>query len=275
MQISLKSNLSLIWAIGLVFLLSSCYENKEGCLDLASSNYDPTADVACEDCCTYPKASIGVTHRVEAADMPVSFSKGDTLTNDLEEQIAILNAKFYTHGYSFTGSSTTTRVEDELSFVDAMGEQQSIEDDITMISATTFKYDIGTIMNYGDYTSLKFSLGVPEVLESASSITLPSDNPLAFAGDSLIVDNQYMHAWVVLQQVGYHNEDNFSDTVKLTLPYTYDISIDINQLQGQSITGTCLLYYKELIKGLDYKTMSASQIKSQLEANLPNIFTSF
>ncbi|MAX10134.1 MAG: hypothetical protein CMG13_04665 [Candidatus Marinimicrobia bacterium] len=38
--------------------LDNIYDRKEGCLDKRADNYDPDANAACENCCSYPEGSV-------------------------------------------------------------------------------------------------------------------------------------------------------------------------------------------------------------------------
>lgn len=271
MQISARSNLSICLML-ISLTLISCYENKEGCLHLDATNFDPTADVACEDdCCNFPTARIGVSHIV---DTTVGLVLGDTFDYHNNIQFAIDQAQFYTSGFSFVNETQMARTTDQLKYSDASQNEQSIEDDIVLIRATQYQYDIGQFRSWGEYTKLDFGLGLPQELETATSLVLPTDHPIAVAGDSLKVNDQYVHAWLVLRQIDHHME-GASDTIIVTSPdQSYSLDITAENLRGQNIQATFQINYKMLINGVDFNSQTKTEISNIVAENLKTAFRS-
>ena len=48
----------------LTFLLSGCYEDRKGCLDLRATNFDIDADRECDGCCVYPQLRLVFEHKL-------------------------------------------------------------------------------------------------------------------------------------------------------------------------------------------------------------------
>ncbi|WP_116125057.1 hypothetical protein [Lewinella sp. IMCC34183] len=68
----------------LALLLTACYEERIGCTDPDSANYDLQADAACPDCCTYPALSVRLTPVWGADNVVVGQSYADGAGNTFQ-----------------------------------------------------------------------------------------------------------------------------------------------------------------------------------------------
>ncbi len=267
MPISRNSkNLNIVFGLLVIMLsLSSCYENVEGCLDPDSTNYNVAADVDCEDCCTYPALSLLVAYVLEET----TYNRIDTVTNDIGIEFVIEDAQFYFSEVVLSDGTDDYRIDKTFEYSDVNGTERIAIDDISLVSPSVFRYLLGTFTQSNDYTSLMISLGVPEIIDKAQSITVPSDHPLVQAGDSLfIVDqNQYVNSWILLRQVGVHD---VADTLQITgtdFTYVFD-NILISQARGSSLDVNIKIDYEQLILGIDYNTLSKSEVIATIGSNL-------
>lgn len=268
MLISRKSsnlNITTLVAI-LVIGLSSCYENMEGCLDPDSSNYDVTADIACEDCCTYPQLSIFVNHKYDEA----GFSRTQIITNDIGERFVILDVQTYLSGITLINGDDQFTVEEIIEYESIDGNTESIPDDIILVTPNKVKYDIGTFTHANTYNSLNLQLGVPSVIDNALSITVDQGHPLAIAGDSLYLNdqNKYVESYIVIRQIDVHKTP---DTLQIIAPSwsfaSHDLAIE--QLRGSSVSLSFDMDYLSLISTIDYNTMTKDEIKTKIGSNFP------
>ncbi len=261
-----RKNLNLfIVVIILTLSFSSCYENQEGCLDTNSSNYDVTADIECEDCCTYPTLSLLVAYGLD----DTSYNRIDTISNDINIDFVIEDAQIYFSNISLGDGNEEYRIEETFEYSDINGDDQVAIDDIVLVKPTIFRYTLGTFTKSNDYTSLMINLGIPEVIDNAESITVTSDHPLVQAGDSLYINNQnqYVNSWILLRQVGVHDVADTLQIAGTDFTYLFD-EIVINQTKGSSLDLSININYKQLIKMIDYNTMSKSAIIDKIGTNL-------
>ncbi len=248
-----------------MIFFASCYQNVEGCLDPNSSNYDVTADNACEDCCTYPTLSLTVGFfKGDSA-----YNRIDSIPNNNEIFFIIEDIQMYFSDISVSDGSENFRITETLNYVDNSGEEQEIIDDVVLVKPTAIRYPLGTFIEANDFNSFLLSLGVPEEIDDAQSIELSADHPLAIAGDSLyIVDqNQFVKSWIVLRQIGVHD---VADTLQIDMPrfdYVFE-NLDINQERGSSLDLNVRFDYFKLINDIDYNTMDKSQVIEQIGNNL-------
>ena len=268
MPISRNSkNLNPFYGLVIILLcLSSCYENVEGCLDPDSSNYDIAADVACVDCCTYPTLSLLVAY-VFGED---SYNREDTIVNDMGMEFVIEDTQVYFSEIVLSDGANEYRIDETFDYSDVNGTDRIAIDDIVLAKPEVFRYSLGTFTRSNDYTSLKVSLGIPEIIDEAQSITVTSDHPLVQAGDSLYIadQNQYVNSWILLRQIGVH------DTVdKLQIPgtdftYIFDNDILISQERGSNLELNIKIDYEKLIEGVDYNSMSKAEVIAKIGDNL-------
>lgn len=72
--------------------LSSCYEDRIGCLDPDATNFDERADEACPDgCCSYPALSLDVTRLWG----DTTLASLDTLVDGAGNEFALTRFRFY------------------------------------------------------------------------------------------------------------------------------------------------------------------------------------
>lgn len=247
-------------------ILMGCYENKEGCLDLDSSNYDVTADNACDDCCSYPELSLLISQFVGED----GFNTRDTFINNIGREFIIKDLQIYISQIVVDGLTESYRTTDLLKVTIGSVEDQVI-DDIVLLKPSSLRYTIGTFIQFGQFNELSLTLGVPQVIDQADIIELPTGHPLLMAGDSLYVSdsNQFVKSRLVLHQIGFHDEP---DTIQLLTPACdYTVNIDIDSDRGSNLTIPISVDYLPLLSGIDYETMTPSAISQSLSDNICNV----
>ncbi len=256
-------------ALGLIVVilgLSSCYENVEGCLDPDSANYTVTADINCEDCCTYPTLSLLVSYFLG----DVSYNRQDTFINDLGVEFVIEDAQIYFSEIVLSDGSNDYQIEDTFEYTDQSGNDQAAIDDIILAQPTKYRYTLGTFTYSNEYTSLSVGLGIPEEIDQAQSITVTSDHPLVAAGDSLYIadQNQYVNSWILIRQIDVH--DMIADTLQIPgIDYTFVFdNLQISQARGSSVDAKIKVDYQLLVQGIDYTTMNKSDVVNKIGDNL-------
>lgn len=243
--------------------LGACYENAEGCLDPDSANYDVAADVDCDDCCTYPTLSLLVAYGFGED----GYNNDDTITNDIGMQFVIEDAQVYFSELILSDDAKDYRIDETFSYIDILGNAEVAIDDIILAKPSTFRHTVGTFTNSNIYTRLQLGLGIPEEIDQAQSISVTSDHPLAQAGDSLYVTNQYVNSWILLRQIGVHV---VTDTLQITGPdfmYLFE-DLDLSQTRGSSLDINIKIDYDQLISGVDYNTMNKTTVANKLYSNL-------
>ncbi len=264
-----NSNLRYVIFILILYSISSCYENVEGCLDPDSSNYDVTADIECDDCCKYPQLSMLISHRYGDD----SYQLGDTVVTNQGKEFAIDNVHFYFNNFVLNSANKAYHVENQIELTDNTGMATTTPDDILLVNPSTFRYSLGTFTHSDKYLSLTCSLGVGTNINSAQEIIVESGHSLAIAGDSLYHSptQRYISTRILLRQIGVHS---VPDTILVFAEYDYQLDIDVTQERGADTSINIHIDYMEALKELDYTSMTKLQITEIFKNNLREIIKS-
>lgn len=218
-----------------IIILSSCYDETDGCLDSAATNFDFFADVTCEDCCSYPDLTI----RFEP------FWGDEFLDSDstyfLEgDSIRFLDISFLAYDFSITNDPIDIEIEETFDVTSLAGVELSFKEDIAYVTNNQFNYTLGTIRESGTATALSFNIGLDPELDVITPDNFETGNPLFDNQDSLYcaTTNNYTKVKLVLEHktldadtIVYNLKGNPLDIVEVPLDSTYaqgvDISIDI------------------------------------------------
>lgn len=161
-------NLFFVLAFSFVLFTPGCYEPKEGCLDIAATNFDPTADQDC--CCTYPELIFSIDHLADTVRLSPDSIYHDIAGNPFK----ISYFQFYISDIRLIrGDGSFEQVADTLQvyYVADLGVDSVIlPDDFTLINQGGFSFGAGVLKATGDFEQIAFKIGIGEpVLRSFPS----------------------------------------------------------------------------------------------------------
>ena len=148
------------------FILSSCYEPQEGCLDIDATNYSISADDPCATCCTYPTLTLAFNHLVESTEDTVSLRYGVFYPNEgtaiTTDSFMLDRARFFISNVLLVQEdSTTVDVEEELELEFASGDPQTVSDNFANLDRSTFSArTIGYYQNRRCFQRNSFHFGI-------------------------------------------------------------------------------------------------------------------
>lgn len=248
--------------------MCSCYENQEGCLDIRATNYEVTADVECDDCCTLPTAGI----RLTTFNRDTTFRLGDTIVNDLGQQIILL-------GLVYFASDLQLGVEGELvAAVDSLvlatdTDTFAIAASVARVNRRVTSFTFGTFLDDGQITEVRFNLGLPaEVV--GRSVEGPTSNAVSTDPDSLVSEDLAYTTQRLRVVVG----PELVDTMVLNVPATLGavpvtVAVDTFTVRGQNKFVDLNVDYGIWFDTIDFTTMSAEEIAQRLQTNLSQAFS--
>jgi hypothetical protein len=268
------------WLFLLVlFLFVGCYEPKEGCLDLEATNYDVSADDPCPNCCKYPVLSLLFQHHIAPANQPDTSMT--IFYNKKYQSVLDTNHYFYFDRGRFFISDLKLVREDglEIGVQDSFwlpllgGDSVYLEDNYSKHDREIFAAaNLGTVRTDGQFTGVKFLLGLSPTVQQAWVDTLTAGHPLAAENDSLSY----------LDGVGYlpvHLSIR-PDTLPGTLPIDFvftegkQISLDFEQPtsidRGFNIKLTLRMNYMTLFRDIDFKNDSEAVMREKIDSQLSN-----
>ncbi|MCC6461129.1 MAG: hypothetical protein IT260_11700 [Saprospiraceae bacterium] len=266
--------LQLLLPLLLLLLLTCCAEQEEGCLDIEATNFNAAADKSC--CCTYPSLNFEILHRFDTLvwkpDTAYSYAPG--------KWFRMKSIVFYLSGFQLTQNNFDIPVSDTLGFK-AWGSagdtiSQTLTNDFLLVRRTATAYKAGTFRPSGEFTDLQFGLGLPAEAQEVIPALAPSGHPLRLQGENLWLgrDTGFVALKLVLTR------DSLSSTPPDTLVFSRP---DFEQLvikksglfqhqSGYNFDLTLTLDYRELFRDVDLSAGSISALKTQIIANLPQVF---
>lgn len=159
--------------------LVSCYEQKEGCLDVLASNFQLDADIDCcrknnECCCNYPQLTLSLKHQIEGENL----TQGQVYHTALGQPFFVESIQFFLSSLVLVDGEEQFGIDDMITLETVDGSEVSLSDDITVITSQSFSYSIGQFERPGIYNALRFDLGVDEPEKSADASQFETDHPL-------------------------------------------------------------------------------------------------
>ncbi len=258
---------------------SACFEPASGCLDVAATNFDASADQDC--CCEYPQLILDVFQHYDS----LNFAKTENpiypapLNGHL---FRLKSVAFYLSDFQLVQNGIPYTVADTVQLRTFGATNQdtvtsTFTDDFLLIRRLSLSNEVGSFRQDGRFDLARFRLGLSAAAGRVIPRLAPTGHPLRTQADSLWhgPDMGYIFMQVVLTR----------DTASATLPDTISLSrADVGDLFLQTIapvqhtTGYDLHLqldadYKKLIEGVDLTVHDITAWKSRMITNLPGVFS--
>jgi hypothetical protein len=268
---------TLILFLAALFILSACYEPKEGCLDVTATNFDPGADEDC--CCLYPQLKFRVFQKFGTR----TWVPGDTVQTPAGEWFRLHGAAFYLSGIQLRQGAAAFQATDTVHLrVFAAGGGDTLSKtflkDVLLVHPPvgTVDFTIGTFSTLGTFDQLVFRVGLPDSVQRVVPSSARAGHPLALQSDSLWLgpDLGYLDGQLIFSR------DSAAATVpdtlrflpgelQLPLMFTGQVTRGI----GQDLLFVLEVDYRRLFEGIDLSTGDPAAWKQQIAENLPFAFT--
>ncbi|MBK8501249.1 MAG: hypothetical protein IPL46_03050 [Saprospiraceae bacterium] len=248
MQVNRRLTILLLFTI----LLLSCYEKKEGCLDVLAANFNLEADVdCCQDpgtcCCEYPKLSFSIKHQFGSENL----SRGRLYTTDLGQPYYIDTIRFFISNVRLLDGNEYA-VSDTIIIKSSNGEEVARPDDVAIVSSTSFSIELGDFVRPGIYSNLSFVVGITEPERTASYDQFESPHPLA-ENQTRLKDS--ISKSLLLYDVGLIPDTLDGAVSHFQLPASFtvliNLPVEIIKEPGKSITIPLGIDYQKWLETLD------------------------
>lgn len=257
---------SVIWA--------SCYEPKEGCLDISATNFNAAADEDC--CCEYPKLILAVNQVYDT----LPFKSDSLYPDDQGHLFRIKSVLFYLSEFSLTQNSVTYQVTDTINLKTYAGAdtvRQRFTDDFQLVRRSPVTYTIGTFPQDGLFNNLIMRLGLPDKAQQVVPSQAPSSHPLGVQAENLWVNQTDGYVWLQAVVV----RDSMSNTVPDTLRFTkadlgnksYGFAAQLMHQTGYDFPVILTVDYQKMFKGINWSMHDISAWKNQINSNLNTTFS--
>ncbi len=262
--------------------LTSCYEPKEGCLDINATDYDVESDDPCPDCCTYPILSITPLHQVLVKNTLDSFVNlkynffYPAPSSDMDT-FAFLRSRFFISNVKLvTQDGIEVGVSDTIGIRFQNGSRVIYEDNFAKLDRDIFAANaIGTVVTEGVFDKLKFTLGLSEELLSLDTASIPANHPLDFRSDSILYEEGIGYVPFFLSfktdtaAAAVPTELRLFQPIEVNLPINPPVNIE----RGYNIKLKLRINYIAWFEGVDFTNDSGDAIRQKIAANLPNAFS--
>jgi len=276
----------------LVFLLSSlclmafisfqsCYNNKEGCLDIKASNFDFDADRDCcqeeECCCTYPSLNLNVLHK-QFADSTENFELGELYPWPIGDGLfSITSFRLYLSNISIenevTNENLNIRDSIDIQVLESDGSilTKKFEDNFNLINPEKFTYEIGEIQGSGSYNAVNMVLGIETPVKNGNPSSVPEGHDLSLQSPPMqnSIKEGYFTCNITLKKDTFVGTS--VDTIRLfdveNLKLTFQDQMEISN--GKDVSVEIRVNYLDLFQGIDFAVDNSSQVKTKIESNLP------
>lgn len=166
-----------------MMLLISCYQQKEGCLDIHATNFDASADVNC--CCDYPRLQLNFIHKTNTK----LYNSDDTLSNDLGQAYKINSFSIYMSGFSFKTANGKIISTTDTIRIPSKTDSIVLNKDIALVRPITNNILLGRLIQTDDFTEIDFNIGVPQAANQADISRIPESSNLSTQPDSMFTPN--------------------------------------------------------------------------------------
>jgi hypothetical protein len=166
------------WAL-LLFVLTqnACFDPRDGCLDIAATNFNVYADKNC--CCTFPNLTLTVDQVYDT----LLFRQDSLYAGTGGHLFRIKSVAFYLSDFELFKNGTSFKMGDSLVLktYDAANNDtinQIFTDDFTLIRRTPLNNEVASFREDGIFDAIKFRLGLNTGAEKIISALAPTSHPL-------------------------------------------------------------------------------------------------
>lgn len=261
--------------------LTACFEGEEGCLDVASLNYDVSADEACADCCTYPSLTLTFSHKIYEGVDTLNFGYQTPYLNSLAQYFAFDEIGYYVSDVGFlTDQGASISVIDLIDLAVLENNDTTffeVSDNFIFSQPDDFRSQtVGTFLYNGTLTVLQLSLGLPEIVQQTAPALLPDGHPLATQDPAMYVEDteRYLYNRIAF----FRDTTDFSGTpevIQITEENDrIDLSLPVSGIipNGFNVGLTIEVDYLAWFADVDFNNDSNETIKSKIVANLADSF---
>lgn len=250
----------------LFILFSSCYEKKEGCLDIYATNFDAQADISC--CCQYPKLELNYVHVLGTNN----FSATDTVTNDLGQSFKITSFSYYLSGFVLKDKDGNSFTTSDTFHIPVPNDEIIVKNDIAIVRPGTVSLTLGSFLQKSEVTDIQFQFGPPSAVDNALIDQIPNSRSLSRQPDTM---------YTLTPVKGYasikitYTTDIGSSANEKTI-YIYDkIPLDFNNIVFplKVASNACIAIlndYQYWFHNVDVKLDDESLVKPKIIDNIKN-----
>ncbi|GJM32425.1 MAG: hypothetical protein DHS20C18_14260 [Saprospiraceae bacterium] len=278
----------------LFFLLSitACYENKQGCLDINATNFDPSADEYCKDvsleeCCSYPSLQIQLQHRIVLPDTVYRLVYNDSVYYDaIGQPFRIRNIQYYLSNFQMVrADGSIIRVNDQVELDLAQSGDPElvtfIEDWLLANGNFGSVLTVGDFRETGQFDKLRFDIGLYADLNRVNPFDFAAGNPLAVQADTMY---NFQNGGYYYTKTTFLQDTIATDTLPRIItteigdgliPVEIDLPNDFNHLEGFNLLLTLRVDYLSWFATVNVRADTEEEIAAKFVQQIADSFSLF
>ena len=253
---------------------TACFEPREGCLDIAATNFDAGVDKDC--CCVYPSLILTVNQVFDTM-----LFRNDLLYPASNGQLfRIKSVVFYLSDFQLFQNGEAFSVSDTLTLNTFLGSDTSSQlftNDFQLVRRTPVDYSVGTFRQDGNFEEVNFRFGLSDAAQKIIPTKTPVNHPLAAQPDSLWRGQSAGFTFLQVVVV----RDSMASTAADTLRF---LQADLGQpvivatgqfihLTGYNFPLVLKVDYKKMFEGVNWSMHDIVAWKNKIIENLPLTFS--
>jgi hypothetical protein len=273
-----------ILGIFLFFGITSCYEDRNGCLDLRATNFDIDADRECDNCCVYPQLKLAFEHKLSEDSAGINLTYNTSVYWDgAGNEFRVKDIQFYvSNAYLVREDGTEVYPSDSLNVrIQPPGgdaRAQKIADNVALINRNNFTpAEMGRLVSSGNFTKIRFTIGLPDVLNQV----IPNSLPDSLVNHPLENTTMYVNAdtGFIFNRLQLFTSATLTDTLfttyKIVQPDSVEVElpINLNIVEGFNPKVTVRINYLTWFQNVDLKNDTPASVATKLVQNLQNALT--
>ncbi|MFK7947722.1 MAG: MbnP family protein [Saprospiraceae bacterium] len=257
------------YLLSISLIIASCGEDIEGCLDPEATNFDPSADVTC--CCEYPQLTFKMSYNNYAGDS-TTFALNSLYNDDDGTPYYINDLNLYISDFELVRSDNSVEtVIDTIGVTLKDGMIRTLQDDFSILSNNIFQYDIGTTNISGDFTKIRFKIGLNDVASQVNPESVETTHPLSsdnglYENDAYVFNKIAIIADTSMIDI-ITNYNVISNAVNIELNHDFTIN------SGFDTEISINADLKKLLNTVDFQNDDYDAIISKIVTNTSDIFT--
>lgn len=264
--------------LGLAFIFS-CTEPTEGCLDIAATNFDVSADDECPTCCTYPTLKLTFLHQFVPKSNPdtfYTFKYGVPYESpkNFGKQFFIDRIQYFISNFHFvTPSGELVGSSEDIQF-DTLNGSITVENNFAKVDRDIFtSRNIENFIALDTYNKIQFDIGLTPDIRKVDPESVPQGHPLNIDNDSLLFhSSEYLSGLVIFRRDTFSTTDSTFIRLTETVPFSQNFLSPITFLEGLDVNVVIRVDYNKWFENINLIDDSEAKIESQILENLPNAF---
>jgi hypothetical protein len=270
-----RANLKTSWRYLLfLFCFGACLEPEEGCLDILATNFNAAADEECNNCCTFPELRLEFEHNM--GDDALTLGQ-DYVTED-QQYFTLIDLRYFLSDVQITGPDLRLQFLDSFSVVVMENGglvEKELENNMKLVRRTVTSEVFGRFINFGLIDTLRFTIGVNELLNTALPGDFPSTYPLNIESETMYwnPDSGYIFNLLSFKRDTFTASDTLNLSigldprrVEVVLPYADTLA------RANNLSITLEVDYLEWFEGINFATDPEDLILEKIVNNTSKAF---